>query len=40
MALLAEELKERPSACGLLIIVMSKRYPKSDWCKDELEWFG
>ena len=25
--------------CGVLMIVMSNRYLKSSWCKDELEWF-
>ena len=25
--------------CGVLMIVMSKRYLKSSWCRDELEWF-
>ena len=29
----------KASACGILMIVMSKRYLKSSWCKDELEWF-
>ena len=38
-ALLTDELKGKVSASGILMIVMSKRYLASDWCKDELGWF-
>ncbi len=38
-AYLTDELKGKASACGILMIVMSNRYLKSSWCKDELEWF-
>ncbi len=38
-ACLTDELKGKASACGILMIVMSNRYLKSSWCKDELEWF-
>jgi hypothetical protein len=36
---LTPELKAKASACGVLMIVMSKRYLKSSWCQDELSWF-
>ena len=38
-AKLTEELRKLVSASGVLMIVMSKHYLKSDWCKDELGWF-
>ncbi len=38
-AKLTEELRAKASASGVLMIVMSNRYLKSSWCKDELEWF-
>ena len=38
-AYLTDELKGKAGACGILMIVMSNRYLKSSWCKDELEWF-
>ena len=31
--------KGKASACGVLMIVMSERYLRSSWCRDELEWF-
>jgi hypothetical protein len=33
------QLRETVRACGLLLIIMSKRYLQSTWCKDEIEWF-
>ena len=36
---LTEELRAKASACGVLMIVMSKRYLMSSWCRDELDWF-
>ena len=36
---LTAELRDKVSASGVLIIVMSKRYLASSWCRDELEWF-
>jgi hypothetical protein len=36
---LTEDLRAKAGACGVLMIVMSKRYLKSSWCHDELEWF-
>lgn len=36
---LTPQLKKEVEASGLLIAVMSKRYLKSEWCQDELEWF-
>ncbi len=36
---LTDSLKKKAGACGVLVIVMSERYLKSSWCKDELEWF-
>ncbi len=38
-AFLSDDLKATAGGCGILMIVMSKRYLKSSWCKDELEWF-
>jgi TIR domain len=38
-AYLTDDLREKASACGVLMIVMSNRYLKSSWCGDELEWF-
>jgi hypothetical protein len=38
-AYLTDELKEKAGACGVLMIVMSNRYLRSSWCKEELEWF-
>jgi hypothetical protein len=38
-ALLSDELQGKVGASGLLMIVMSKWYLTSDWCRDELEWF-
>jgi hypothetical protein len=37
--MLSDELQGKVGACGLLMIVMSKWYLMSDWCKDELKWF-
>ncbi len=36
-ALLTDDLRAKASRCGVLMIV--KRYLKSRWCQDELEWF-
>jgi TIR domain-containing protein len=36
---LTEELREKASASGVLMIVMSNRYLKSSWCKKEADWF-
>jgi hypothetical protein len=36
---LTPDLKAKANACGVLMIVMSKRYLESSWCKDELTWF-
>jgi len=36
---LTDQLRELVSGSGVLIIVMSKRYLGSSWCRDELEWF-
>jgi TIR domain len=33
------ELRNKVTASGILIIVMSKRYLASSWCRDELDWF-
>jgi len=38
-AYLTPELRLKASACGVLMIVMSKRYLKSSWCGDERDWF-
>ena len=38
-AFLTDELKGKASGCGVLMIVMSNRYLRSSWCKDELDWF-
>ena len=38
-ASLTVELRDKVSASGVLIIVMSKRYLASSWCRDELDWF-
>ena len=38
-AQLTEELRSKAAGSGILIIVMSKRYLASSWCRDELEWF-
>ena len=38
-AKLTEELRKQVSGSGVLMIVMSKHYLGSDWCKDELGWF-
>jgi hypothetical protein len=38
-ALLTDELRDKASRCAVLMIVMSNRYLKSSWCKDELYWF-
>jgi hypothetical protein len=37
---LSDDLRGKAGACGVLMIVMSKRYLKSRWCQDELTWFG
>ena len=39
-ALLTDELRSKVGSAGILIIVMSKRYLASSWCRDELEWFS
>jgi hypothetical protein len=36
-ASLTVELRDKVSASGVLIIVMSKRYLASSWCRDELD---
>ncbi|HXZ16870.1 MAG TPA: toll/interleukin-1 receptor domain-containing protein [Roseiarcus sp.] len=36
---LTPDLKEKAGGCGVLLIVMSKRYLKSEWCEKEREWF-
>lgn len=36
---LTDELKRKVGKCGILVIVMSKRYLNSKWCKEEREWF-
>jgi hypothetical protein len=38
-AYLTPELRAKAGECGVLMIVMSKRYLKSSWCERELEWF-
>jgi hypothetical protein len=38
-AQLTDELRGKASHCAVLMIAMSKRYLKSSWCKDELDWF-
>lgn len=37
---LTDELRSKVSSAGILMIVMSKRYLGSSWCKDELDWFA
>jgi hypothetical protein len=39
-ALLTDELRGKVGSAGILLIVMSKRYLGSSWCKDELDWFA
>jgi hypothetical protein len=34
-----EEVRAIVGVSGVLMIVMSKRYLRSSWCRDELEWF-
>jgi hypothetical protein len=36
---LTDELRNKVSRSGILIIVMSERYLASTWCKQELNWF-
>ena len=36
---LTSELRDKASGCAALVIVMSKRYLKSQWCDKEREWF-
>jgi hypothetical protein len=36
---LTDELRKKVRGSALLLIVMSKRYLASAWCKDELSWF-
>jgi len=36
---LTDELRQKVSSSGVLLIVMSPRYLASSWCRDELEWF-
>ncbi len=38
-ARLTEELRCKSTGSGVLVIVMSKHYLLSSWCRDELEWF-
>ena len=38
-AQLTDELRAKANRCAVLMIVMSNRYLKSSWCKDELDWF-
>jgi hypothetical protein len=38
-AKLTDELRGKVAAAGVLMIVMSKRYLASSWCRDELDWF-
>jgi hypothetical protein len=37
---LTDELRSKVGSSGILMIVMSKRYLASSWCRDELGWFG
>jgi hypothetical protein len=37
---LTPQLKKMVSNSGVLMIVMSKHYLESSWCRDEREWFG
>jgi len=39
-ARLTEAIKAKVDGSGVLIIVMSKRYLGSAWCRDESEWFA
>jgi hypothetical protein len=36
---LTDELRSKVGASGVLMVVISKRYLASSWCRDELEWF-
>jgi hypothetical protein len=36
---LTEELRAKVGASGVLMIVMSRRYLGSSWCRDEVDWF-
>jgi hypothetical protein len=36
---LTQELRDKVKTSGILMVIMSPRYLKSKWCKDELEWF-
>lgn len=38
-AQLTDDLRIRASRCAALMVVMSKHYLQSSWCKDELAWF-
>jgi TIR domain len=38
-AQLTAELRDRVKSSGILVVVISKRYLSSSWCKDELAWF-
>jgi hypothetical protein len=38
-AQLTDDLRDKTSRCAVLMIVMSKRYLESSWCRDELKWF-
>jgi hypothetical protein len=38
-AKLTDELRCKATGSGVLIIVMSKHYLLSSWCRDEVEWF-
>jgi TIR domain len=36
---LTDETRSRASRSGVLLIVMTKRFLQSSWCREELEWF-
>ena len=36
---LTEQLRDSVRTSGLLLVVMCRRYLRSAWCRDELEWF-
>lgn len=36
---LTGQLRGKVRSSGLLLVIMSNRYLRSAWCKDELEWF-
>ena len=36
---LTEQLRNKVTSSGLLVIIMTRHYLRSSWCKDELTWF-